>query len=269
MESSVIGQWCEQMGFQPWLNRKLWEYGYIAQALHERGMLQPGRRGLGFAVGQEPLVALFARLGCEIVATDLPPDHSQLANWSTTGQYAAGIDHLNTQGLCDPDLFRQRVSFRHVDMNNLPRDLRDFDFVWSACSFEHLGSINRGQRFVRNMTRCLRPGGTAVHTTEFNLSSDDRTVDNDSTVLFRQRDIQDLACWLRERGHQIDLDWTRGTGEADQYIDTPPYYREGKHLRLRLGEFVITSIGLIIEIGQPRASRRFLDWCAGLWRAAS
>jgi hypothetical protein len=37
-------------------------------------MLQPGRTGLGFAVGAEKLPALFASRGCRITATDLPSD---------------------------------------------------------------------------------------------------------------------------------------------------------------------------------------------------
>ena len=43
----------------------------IAQALYERGKLKPGSRGLGFAVGKEPLSDLFASFGCDVVATDL------------------------------------------------------------------------------------------------------------------------------------------------------------------------------------------------------
>ena len=54
------------------LHRKMWEWLFIAEALRERGMLAPGRSGLGFGVGQEPLVALFADAGCDVVATDQP-----------------------------------------------------------------------------------------------------------------------------------------------------------------------------------------------------
>ena len=54
------------------LHRKMWEWLFIAEALRERGLLGPGRRGLGFGVGQEPLVALFAAQGCDVVATDQP-----------------------------------------------------------------------------------------------------------------------------------------------------------------------------------------------------
>ncbi len=55
-------------------HRKAWEWSAIAQALHERGMLEPGRKGCGFAVGVEPLTSLFAARGAEILATDLARD---------------------------------------------------------------------------------------------------------------------------------------------------------------------------------------------------
>src|SRR5580658_10492300 len=55
------------------LHRKMWEWLFIAEALRERGMLAAGCTGLGFGVGHDPLVALFAAEGCEVVATDQPP----------------------------------------------------------------------------------------------------------------------------------------------------------------------------------------------------
>jgi hypothetical protein len=40
------------------MHRKLWEWCAIAQVLEERGMLTADRKGIGFAVGQEPLASL-------------------------------------------------------------------------------------------------------------------------------------------------------------------------------------------------------------------
>ena len=37
-----------------------------------------------------------------------------------------------------------------------------FDFVWSACAFEHLGSILNGLEFVVNSVKCLKPGGVVL-----------------------------------------------------------------------------------------------------------
>ena len=52
-------------------------------------------------------------------------------------------------------------------MNHLPDDLRGFDFTWSSCALEHLGTLAAGADFVVAQMDCLRPGGVAVHTTEF------------------------------------------------------------------------------------------------------
>ena len=246
LESEAFRAWCPLLGEGFKLHRKLWEFCYIAQALHERGQIRPGARGLGFGVGREPLVAYFAGRGCEVVATDLAPEQAQEQGWVDGNQHAVTIDHLNERGLCDPERFRERVAYRYVDMNAIPGDLRGFDFTWSSCSLEHLGSIARGADFLLNQMDCLRPGGVAVHTTEFNLSSETETLDDNAfVVLFRRGDIHEIARRLADRGHALELDLTPGDGIADRFVDLPPYGQE-PHLRLQWDRFVTTSVGLII-----------------------
>jgi len=241
---------CDEKG-RTHLHRKLWEWCYIAEALDERGMLWSGRKGLAFAVGQEPLAAAFASLGCRILATDLDPVRADAKGWVATNQHADSLASLNAAGLCDPDRFRERVSFRFVDMNAIPDDLQDgaFDFVWSSCSIEHLGSLELAERFVTNAMHCLKPGGVSVHTTEYNLSSNDDTIAQGDTVLFRRRDIESLARRLRLNGHHMEIDFTPGGMPGDSDIDVPPY-RSSPHLRLQFGAYVITSYGLIARKGQ-------------------
>ena len=69
--------------------------------------------------------------------------------------------------------------------------------------------------------RCLRPGGVAVHTTEYNVSSNEDTLETGGTVLFRRRDVDDLERRLRDAGHSIDIDYTEGTTPADLHVDVP------------------------------------------------
>lgn len=236
------------------VHRKMWEWLFICQALAERGRLQPGQRGLGFGVGREPLVALFAGLGCDIVATDLDPERARGAGWVDTGEeYAGGLEGLNDYRLCPDDEFARRVTYRNVDMNRLPVDLRGFDFTWSSCAIEHLGDLTAGVAFLVNQMRCLVPGGVAVHTTELNVSSDHRTVESGGTVLYRRRDVEALAVRLRRLGYRIDCDLTEGDSPSDRHVDVPPF--SDTHLRTTLGEFVTTSLGLIIEKPVHRAGR--------------
>ncbi len=84
--------------------------------------------------------------------------------------------NLNDRHLCDRQQFNRFVEFREVDMNTVPDDLAGYDFCWSACALEHLGSLDNGIKFIRRSLACLAPGGVAVHTTEFNTSSDEDTL---------------------------------------------------------------------------------------------
>ncbi len=229
------------------MHRKAWEWSFICEGLHERGLMESGKRGVGFAVGEEPLSALFAARGIDIVATDLPTEEAQKLGWADTSQHASGLSLLNKRNLCDSATLLERVHFQFCDMNHIPDEFDGrFDFTWSACALEHLGSIKLGQEFIYNSIDCLKPGGVAIHTTEYNLLSKTDTLDNMATVLFRERDIQEIIDTLRAQGHSIEMDWDEGDGPADQYIDVPPYQHD-PHLKLWIGEFTTTSIGLIIQ----------------------
>jgi SAM-dependent methyltransferase len=248
LRSPEFQNWCALLGESPGhLHRKIWEFCFICEALAERGLLSSATRGLGFAVGQEPLSSLFASCGVDIVATDLATEEAQKIGWVDTGEHASGIAALNKRNLCDPKVFSERVGFQFCDMNNISAAFDGkFDFVWSACAFEHLGSIKLGQEFVYNSIECLKPGGVAVHTTEYNISSKTETVDNEGTVIYRQCDIQEIINTLLRQGHSVEMDWNEGNGAADQFIDVAPY-AHNPHLKLQLGKYVTTSIGLIIR----------------------
>jgi len=229
------------------LHRKVWEWCYISQALKERGCLKDGKYGLGFAVGQEPLSALFAFYGAKILATDLFTEQAQANGWVETSQHATGYDAINLRGICEPNKLRELVEFRFANMNSIGSEFFGrFDFVWSSCALEHLGSLENGKQFIYNSIKCLKPGGVAVHTTEFNLSSNTKTVDFAETVLFRKRDIEEIIRKLRKDGCEIEYSLDEGKGVADAHIDVPPYTHT-THLKLKIGEYRVTSIGLIIK----------------------
>lgn len=239
--------WCNAIKEEPRLHRKLWEFVYICQALEERGLLKPGKKGLGFAVGTEPLPALFAKYGVEITATDIDPVLGEQKGWTNQDQLCYGVDTLNTKGICPEDEFKKLVSYRAVDMNHIPEDLKNFDFTWSACAFEHLGSIDLGLAFVKDQMKTLKPGGWAIHTSEYNVSSDDDTFETEGVVVFRQKDYRKVAEELRAEGHFVaELDFSLGWLPSDFYVDLPPY-KNIPHTRLQLGRYVSTSFCLIIQ----------------------
>ncbi|MCT0229474.1 methyltransferase type 11 [Synechococcus sp. CS-1324] len=231
------------------MHRKLWEWCAISEALEERGMLVDGREGIGFAVGKEPLASMFASYGPTVTATDYPSGDIA-SQWNESGQLAKGIEDSNWPGLISHQEFQDRVKFRPVDMNRLSvLDSKVYDFMWSSCSFEHLGSLEAGINFVCNSLELLQPGGLAVHTTEYNVSSNEDTIKNGDSVIYRRRDIEALDRRLRLQNAAIEnLDFEAGSEPNDIGYDYPPYYSHNRqHIKLKLGDYISTSILLIIR----------------------
>jgi 2-polyprenyl-3-methyl-5-hydroxy-6-metoxy-1,4-benzoquinol methylase len=243
-------KWCDRLKCRDEAERrKVWEYCYILQGLGEQLGFGEPRRGLGFGVGKDRLAETFASFGCSVVATDQDPIDAARAGWIDGNQYASSIEELNRLKICPPELFAERVQFRVVDMNRIPEDLTNFDFVWSACALEHLGSIEQGLAFIENAMKCVRPGGVAVHTTEFNLTSDEETLDSGPTVLFRARDLANLAGRLARQGcRMLPLNLHPGRGAIDHHVDVPPY-PPTPHCRLLIDRYAATSLGILVIRG--------------------
>jgi len=243
-------KWVAALGMQSTgiqaYHRKPWEYAAVLQTLEERGLLQPGARGLGFAVGREPLVSMFAKLDIDVVATDLQSKKRTALTWARSEEHSDSASDLFRSELIDRAQFNRHVTFQHADMNGKwTFQEGSFDFVWSCCAFEHLGGLEKGLRFVQRSARLLRPGGVAVHTTEYNCSSNDQTVSRGPGVLYRRRDIEKLDCELRiDRRSLAEPDFWPGEHEHDRVYDTPPYSRsdERQHVKLLIDGYVCTSM---------------------------
>jgi len=249
MQEKIYWKLCRWMKEAPKQHRKQWEFIYIIRSLDYHGALRKGARGLGFGVGVEPLTSLFAEAGCTITATDLHMEDVRSRVWSRTQQLGADLQKIFHPRLCNEARFLSNVSFRPVDMNAIPDDLTGFDFTWSSCAYEHLGSIEAGLAFFENSLKCLKPGGLAVHTTELNLSSNDSTLDRGNTVLFRRRDFEELARRLTAQGHKVvPITFDTGDHELDRIIDLPPYSND-PHLKLALMRWVSTSFGMTVRKG--------------------
>lgn len=248
-DEPAYDHWVSVMQTQKHMHRKQWEFVYVMQVLDRYGMLQSNSRGLGFGCGHEQLPAIFAARGCSIVATDLSAEDARSAGWSASNQHSAGLDQLRYSNICPPERFDEAVTYRPVDMNAIPEDLTSFDFCWSSCALEHLGSIRAGLDFIVNSLRPLKVGGIAVHTTELNLISDEDTIDNESTVLFRRSDFERLALELISHGHEVaQFCYDQGDKPLDRHVDMPPY-SDDNHLKLALNRFVTTSFGIIVRKG--------------------
>jgi len=247
LNESWFPLWMDNMGDRPRANRKAWEWAYIAHALDMLDMLKPGRKGIGFGVGHDPLVPLFAARGVEVLATDLDPRSREAAGWVKADQHAESLDSTTWPKICDAEQFDRLVSWRPVDMRAIPSDLGQFDFCWSACALEHLGSLPAGIEFIERSLSTVVPGGIAVHTTEYNVSSNDDTVEAGPCVVYRERDIRELVERLEDAGHEVAaLDLSPGEGALDHYVDLPPYEVEAC-LKFLFASYTLTSVALVIR----------------------
>lgn len=254
LETEPFRRWVGELKETPRYHSKQWEYAYILQALAERGMLASGKRGVGFGVGQEPVPSVLAKYGVEVLATDLEIDEARKLGWAESNQHLSSIEILNKRGIVSDAELNRLVKVMNVDMNAIPSEVVEFDFAWSTCALGHLGSLEKGLSFIENSLRTIKPGGVVVHTTELNLSSNTTTYETPGTVVYRRRDIEALAAKLRAEGHEIALNFSYGRGELDSHVDDPPYSAD-KHLKLRLGGYVVTSLGLIIRKNPAPSAR--------------
>jgi hypothetical protein len=231
-------------------HRKYWEWVCILNTMFEHGLMRPGVRAMAFGVAREPVPAVLAKYGVEVTATDAPSDAVGSAMWKAGGDLASSVESLRYNGIVDRETLHRLVTYDACDMRAIPDRFRDYDFIWSSCCFEHLGSLQAGLDFVVNsVEQTLRPGGVACHTTEFNLSSNDDTLETGLTVVYRRRDLEGLIAELRSRGHDVrDLVIAPDGHHLDGYVDTPPCSPD-PHLRLDLEGYASTSVALVIRRG--------------------
>ena len=241
-------------------HRKAWEFAYIAEAITQAGLMRPGVRAVGFGVGTEPLPALFASRGLDVLATDMPPEQGD-PGWEQTGQLMHDLTSLSRPYLVPDAELAERVTTRPVDMNALPADLGTFDVVWSSCVIEHLGSPTLAMDFVLESARLLEPGGILVHTTEYELTRRSDTADYGNCAVFRLVDLEQLRERVLAEGFEMTLNpYVAMDSPEDRWISlalTPHQATlpDPAHLKLAIVASVSTSFGLIVrrpaEVSRP------------------
>jgi len=231
----------------PFKHRKMWEFALIAAVVDGCGLYRPGARGIGFGVGSEPLAAVFAKGGADVVATDQPVDQGRA--WDRSGQLMHGLPNLSHPHIVEDEELARRVTIRPVDMNDLPADLGLFDFTWSSCVIEHLGSPALGLEFVRKSAALLNPGGVGVHTTELELIPRETTMDYGHLAVYRPDDLLELEQQLEADGFQVDVNLHVPMDTPEDRFISPvdPNVPDPSHLKLVIGDSISTSFGIVVR----------------------
>ena len=239
--------WMTELKETPSFNRKKWEWFLgLQNAFAHFGGDFDGKRAIGFGVGLEPIPDLLAKIGFEVLATDYR-EGQEAHLWADTEQLSATLLDLNSRSIASPELFSERVTYRDVDMNNIPDDLTGaFDFVFSFCSLGHIGGYHNGLNFVRESTRLLKPGGLAVHTTELDLSTRLDILESPALSLYRAEDLQSLVEDLVRDGFDLpEHSFTLGPGAAEQWVDREPWSQI--HLRLDVLGHDVVPFGIVVK----------------------
>ena len=141
LSSDWAAYWTRQLKIALVFHRKVWELAYVLQTLHDHNLIRPGARGIGFGCGTEPIPSYLASRGVEVTITDIPPEDQASKGWAETAQHAASLQNCLFPDLVSSEVFQERARIAYVDMNAIPDSLKDYDFCWSICALEHLGSI--------------------------------------------------------------------------------------------------------------------------------
>ena len=222
---------CSEINEEARFHRKQWEFFVISREILRHFNNFEGKNALGFAVGQEVLLEYFVKKGAKIIGSDLHVNNANTEGWKNTNQH---LSNYKLKGIVDKNIFNNSFTMDYVDMNNIPEKYlkSEFDFIWSSCALEHLGSIKKGLDFIKNSLDCLKSGGVAVHTTEYNLSSETEHCDHKSSSIYSKHDILTLKNELELLGYKVlPINFNRKNNAINNYVDKPNYCN-GKSVKL-------------------------------------
>ena len=254
---------CDEIKEETRFHRKQWEFFVISREIlkHFNNSIER-KNGFGFAVGEEILLEYFVKKGAKIIGTDIDINFESAKEWKNTNQH---LSNLKLRGIVDKNIFYNSFTTDYVDMNNIPEKYLNsqFDFIWSSCALEHLGSIKNGLNFIKNSLNCLKSGGIAVHTTEFNILSEIENCDHNSSSIYSKFDLLNLKNEVELLGYKVlPINFNRENNAINDYIDKPEYCcgksvklceeimknpKKASHINLLLHDkYVSTSIYIVI-----------------------
>jgi len=247
MLTPEFGYWMHAIKEEPRWHRKQWEYFFALQSVWAKfsGELE-GKTALVFGAGFDPIPALLASLGVQVLITDYRTGPNAEA-WAKTNQLSLDLGDFNSSGICPESLFLERCSYQDVDMNAIPDEFAGrFDMVFSFCALGHIGSYDAGLRFVRNSARALRSGGIGVHTTELDFSRELPIMDTPNLSLYREENLDDTLRSIAEQGFLVPRHrFTPGRGFLETYLDRPPYGTP--HLRVDVLGHQVSTFAFLFE----------------------
>lgn len=168
----------------PRFHRKQWESAMIFRSLRQSGKLRSDSVGLSMGGGKELILYSLAPHLKQLVVTDL---YDTQTAW----------DCAKTD---DPDAFiKQNKPFPvddtklkalQMDMRDLQFPDRTFDFCYSTCAVEHIGTREDFLQHFNEVSRVLKDDGVYVFTTE--VSYGDTTIRDEHNYVFSLQELYEI-----------------------------------------------------------------------------
>jgi SAM-dependent methyltransferase len=146
-------------------HRKHWEFAQGIYGLKKLDCLTPEATAIGVGAGREHPIYYLANVMAKVHATDI----YGIGDFEQTDAFS--------EMLVYPEKFapfpyrKEHLVVQYMDGCDLKYPDNCFDIAFSFSSIEHFGSHEASSKAVQEMARVLRPGGTAVITTEVILNN--------------------------------------------------------------------------------------------------
>lgn len=247
---TVIQQHLQEV---PRFHRKQWEFATIFLMLQKLGLLTDGKTGLSMGGGKELLLYAIARQVKKLIITDLY-DPSTEWDCARTGDPDEFIKMNKPFPVDDSRLQALRMDMRQLEFKD-----ETFDFCYSSCAIEHIGSDTDFRQHLQEACRVLKPGGIYVLTTEFQF--DDQLIRDTHNYVFPLPYLKNL---IHESSFKVYNDISLDLSAHKMNYPLPgnfmklsyfgneqhfsvPFLREYPHILLLRGKYPFTSILLILQ----------------------
>jgi SAM-dependent methyltransferase len=218
-------------------HRKDWEYTQIVYCLKKLRLLTPQSICLGIGAGREHLLYYLTYKVKKVIGIDL-----------YEGYYYGGEDEidipLSVERYAPFPYIKEKLSLIRMNALNLEFPDNMFDFIFSASSIEHFGKKKEILQAFKEMYRVLKPGGTAVITTELKLTSLSSRLPN--VRPFFLRELMDLInrsgfITLKEFDLRIEDKY------LSNWVKLPEEINRRPHVILRFLNTVFTSVNVVLQ----------------------
>ncbi|GMR25066.1 MAG: hypothetical protein BMS9Abin39_0342 [Ignavibacteria bacterium] len=168
----------------PRFHRKQWEFAMIFLALKKLGCLNDNMTGLSLGGGNERVLYSIAQHINKLTVTDLYDEE-------TTWDCAKTNDPDEYIKASKPfDVDDSKIKALRMDMRYLHFEDNTFDFCYSSCAFEHIGTFDDFVQHLDEVYRVLKENGVYVFTTELQIGSN--TIEDPHNYVFSPSYLNDI-----------------------------------------------------------------------------